>query len=81
MFYFSIFLFLVNFISGSFFFIFMYYYNIFIILVVLGLGAVMFLLLEAFYIKTFLAVSSILNSLMIFLSMASPHVLNLTFFL
>ena len=78
-FYFSIFLFFISFISNNFFFIFNYYFNIFILIVIVGLFLVIFLLLEAFYIKTFLAVSSILNSLMIFLSMSASHIEYLTF--
>jgi hypothetical protein len=80
-FYFSIFLFFINFMSGSFFYIFNYYYNIFILLVIIGLILVLFLLLEAFYLKTFLAISSIINSLMIFLAMSSVHVINFPFIL
>jgi len=78
-FYFSIFLFFISFISSNFFFIFNYYFNIFIIIVIVGLFLVIFLLLEAFYVKTFLAVSSILNSLMIFLSMSASHIEYLVF--
>jgi hypothetical protein len=80
-FYFSLFLFFINFISSSFFFIFNYYFNIFGIITFMGLFLVLFLVLEAFYIKTFLAVSSILNSLMIFLAMSASHVDYVNFFL
>ena len=80
-FYFFLFLFFINFISSSFFFIFNYYFNIFGLLTLLGLFIVLFLVLEAFYVKTFLAVSSILNSLMIFLSMSASHVFHINFFL
>ena len=73
-FYFSLFLFFINFITNNFHFIFYFFHNIFIVLVILGLFMVLFLVLEAFYLKTFLAISSILNSLMLFLAMSSSHV-------
>jgi hypothetical protein len=65
-FYFSLFLFFINFITNNFHFIFYFFHNIFILLVIVGLFMVLFLVLEAFYLKTFLAISSILNSLMLF---------------
>ena len=80
-FYFTLFLFFINFMSSSFFFVFNYYFNIFGLITLVGLFLVLFLVLEAFYIKTFLAVSSILNSLMIFLSMSASHALCVNFFL
>jgi len=76
-FYFSLFLFFINFITNNFHFIFYFFHNIFILLVIVGLFMVLFLVLEAFYLKTFLAISSILNSLMLFLAMSSSHVSDL----
>jgi hypothetical protein len=75
-FYFFIFLFFMKFISLNFHFIFFYYHGVFIGLVVAGLLVVMMLMLESFYLKVFFAVSSILNSLIIFLAMSSPHILS-----
>lgn len=73
-FYFFIFLYFINFITLNFYFIFFFYHNIFLLMTTAGLLIVMFLMLEAFYLKTFFAVSSILNSLIIFLAMSSSHV-------
>lgn len=73
-FYFFIFLFFINFITLNFYFMFFFYHNIFLLITVAGLIMVMFLMIEAFYLKTFFAISSILNSLIIFLAMSSSHV-------
>jgi len=47
----------------------------------LGLFSLFFILCETFFIKTFLAVSSILNSLLVLLCISSPHIIDLLFFL
>lgn len=41
----------------------------------------LFILCETFYIKTFLAISSILNALLVFIAMVSTHISDVVFFL
>jgi len=61
----------------------LFYFNIFVNLIMLGLGSVLllFILCETYYIKAFLAMSSILNTMLIFLSMSSYCVIDTVFVL
>ena len=60
----------------------LFYFNIItnLILLVLGLLMLFFLLLESFYVKAFLAISSIINTVFIFLAMSSFNIIDLTLF-
>ena len=50
-------------------------------LLMVGMVSIIFLLFESYYIKAFLALSSILNTLLLFLGMTSFHVVDLMFIL
>ena len=80
-FYFSIFLFFIYFLLVYLNEIF--YFNLFIntILLVLGILFLVFILCESYYIKAFLAMSSILNTLFVFLAMSSFCVVDFVFIL
>ena len=80
-FYFSLFLFFIYF-----FIIYLnelFYFNIFInlILLVIGILFLVFIICESYYLKAFLAMSSILNTLLIFLAMSSFCVVDHVFLL
>lgn len=72
-FYFHIFLFLILFLTTYMHSIFYYYFILNLLIIGLGLLGLFFILCEAFYLKTFIAVSSILNSLFVFLSITTYH--------
>lgn len=78
-FYFFIFLFIINFLTV--YLVELYYYFIIVNLLFIFFGLIMLLsiLCETFYLKSFLAMSSILNSLIVLLAVSSKHteVLNL----
>lgn len=78
-FYFNLFLFLLLFLTTYMHSIFYYYFVLNLFIVSLGLISLFFILCEAFYLKTFFAVSSILNSLFVFLSISSTHTLDFFF--
>jgi len=61
----------------------LFYFNIFINLVMLTTGLIflVFIICESYYIKSFLAMSSILNTLLVFLSMSSSSIIDYTFLL
>lgn len=61
----------------------LFYFNMFVnvLLLVLGLIILIFLVCESFYIKAFLAMSSILNTLLVFLTMNSYSLVEYSFLL
>ena len=61
----------------------LFYFNIFVnsTLLILGLTMLVFIICESFYIKAFLAMSSILNTLFVFLALNSYSVVDYLFFL
>lgn len=72
-FYYFLFLFLIQFLS-SYCHEFFYFFSLAsLLLIFLGLFTLIFILCETFFIKTFLAVSSILNSLLVLLCISSTH--------
>ena len=72
-FYYFLFLFLIQFLS-SYCHEFFYFFSIVsLLLIFLGLFTLIFILCETFFIKTFLAVSSILNSLLVLLCISASH--------
>lgn len=80
-FYFFLFLFFINFLSIYLHSIFYFYSFIILFFVLIGLFFLFFILCESFYLKIFFAVSSILNSLLVMLSLLSIHNLDFLFFL
>lgn len=78
-FYFFLFLFFINFLSIYLHSIFYFYSFIILFFVILGLFFLFLILCESFYLKIFFAISSILNSLLVMLSLLSIH--NSDFFL
>jgi hypothetical protein len=58
-----------------------FYFNIFVNLVLVSIGLVLttFILLESYYLKAFFAMSSILNTLLIFLSLSSLNSIDFIF--
>lgn len=80
-FYFLIFLFFINFMLTYLHELFFYYSFVVLLFIVLGLLTLFFILCESFFIKTFFAVSSILNSLLVILAMTAVHNLDITFFI
>lgn len=72
-FYFAFFLFVINLLNSYFSEIFYFYSIIMTTLVVLGLITLLFIICESYYLKIFLAISSILNSLFVFLALTSLH--------
>ena len=80
-FYFFLFLFLIIFLTNYMHSLFYYYFLINLLFVALGLFNLFFILCESFYIKTFFAISSILNSLFVMLAIVSNHNIDYLFFL
>lgn len=80
-FYFFLFLFFINFLSVYLYSIFYFYSFIMLFFVIVGLFLLFFILCESFYLKIFFAISSILNSLLVMLSLLSIHSLDFFFFL
>ncbi len=80
-FYFFLFLFFINFLLTYFNEIFYYYSFVIVIFVSIGLFCLLFLLCESFFLKTFFAISSILNSLLILLSLSSLHNIDIFFYI
>lgn len=80
-FYFYLFLFLVLFLTTYMHALFYYYTLVTLLLVFAGLLNMLVILLESFYIKTFFALSSILNSLLVLLSLIAPHSIGACFFI
>jgi hypothetical protein len=79
-FYFLLFLFFINFFLVYLHELFFYYSFVTLIFVILGLITLLFILCESFFIKTFFAVSSILNSLLVILAMSTTHGVDVVFF-
>ena len=61
--------------------IFYFFLNINVLLLIIGFVVLLFTLCEAYYIKSFLALSSILNTLFVFLTISSNNVYDFFFFL
>ena len=80
-FYFFLFLFLIVFLTNYTHTLFYYYFLINLLFIALGLFNLFFILCESFYIKTFFAISSILNSLFVMLAIVSNHNIDFFFFM
>ena len=80
-FYFNIFLFFIYFLLV--YLNELFYFNIFVNLILLCMGLVLllFIICESYYVKAFLAMSSILNTMFIFLAMSSFCIVDTVFLL
>ena len=81
MFYFVLFIFVIHFISSYMFYFTSTYSYVLFLLMLTGIMVLISILFESFFIKSFLAVSSILNSLLVFLALSSVHLDSMIFFL
>ena len=81
LFYFVLFLFFIHFISSYMFYLTSTYSYVFFLLMLIGILVLLSILFESFFIKSFLAVSSILNSLLVFLALSTTHSDSLLFFM
>ena len=80
-FYFHFYLFIINFLVIYLAEIFYFYLAVFWLFILLGLITLIIIISESYYLKVFLAISSILNSLLVFLALTSPHVMDTLFYL
>lgn len=72
-FYFYFFIFIIHLLSVYFSEIYYYYVFIMLVFVILSVVFLIMVLCESYYIKIFLAMSSILNSVLVFIGMSSVH--------
>lgn len=80
-FYFFIFLFFIHLITSYLSVLFFCFAWVNLLFVVLGLGLITLVLLESLYVKTFIALSSILNSLLVLMSLAASHTIQMSFWM
>lgn len=80
-FYFFIFLFFIYFLTSYFSSIFYFYALVTLLFISAGLLTLLFILSEAFFIKVFFAISSLLNSLLVLLALLSFHPVSFVFYL
>ena len=81
LFYFILFLFFIHFISSYMFYLTSTYSYVLFMLMLIGILVLLSILFESFFIKSFLAVSSILNSLLVFLALSTTHSESLLLFM
>jgi len=72
-FYFFLFLFIIHLLTSYFSEIFYFYSLVTVIFLITGLVTLLFIVCESYYLKAFLAVSSILNSLFVILALSATH--------
>ena len=80
-FYFFLFLFLIQLLTSYFSTVFYFYSYIMTIFILIGLVTLLFIICDSYYIKAFLAVSSILNSLFVLMAMSVTHTVSTTLWL
>lgn len=80
-FYFLFFLFTIHLLNSYFADIFYFYSSVMILLTLTGLLTLLFIICDSYYLKIFLAISSILNSLFVFLSLSAIHQTSLIFWM
>lgn len=80
-FYFFIFLFIISFLSIYLSELFYYFILVNLLFILGGLLMLLSILCETYYLKSFLAMSSILNSLIVFLALSSSHITIINFWL
>lgn len=76
-FYFVLFLFVIHLLTTYFSEIFYFYTYVTVLFLLLGLVMLLFIICESYYLKAFLAMSSILNSLFVILALSSTHTVDL----
>ena len=72
-FYFFLFIFIIHLLTSYFSEVFYFYSYVTTILLLLGLATLLFIVCDSYYLKSFLAISSILNSLFVFIALSSVH--------
>lgn len=80
-FYFFIFLFFIYFLTSYFSSLFYFYALVTLLFISAGLVTLLFILSEAFFLKVFFAISSLLNSLLVLLALLSFHPVSFIFYL
>jgi hypothetical protein len=80
-FYFYFFLFVIHLLTTYFSEIYYYYLFILSIIILISISFLIMILCESYYIKIFLAMSSILNSVLVFIGLSSLHILDFVLFL
>jgi hypothetical protein len=80
-FYFFLFLFIVHLLTSYFAEVFYYYTLVGAVLTMTGLFTLLMIVCETYYIKAFLAISSILNSLFVVLALSTSHCVDVTLWL
>ena len=78
-FYFFLFLFIINILTSYFSEIFYYYTFVITLFVLISIVTLFAILCESLYLKVFLAISSILNSVLVFLALMSTHNIDYAF--
>ncbi len=78
-FYFHFYLFIINFLVVYLSEIFYFYLAVFWLFILSGLVMLIMVICESYYLKVFLAISSILNSILVFLTLTSPHFIDTLF--
>ena len=80
-FYFFLFLFLIQLLTSYFSTVFYFYSYVTTIFVLIGLVTLLFIICDSYYIKAFLAISSILNSIFVLMAMSATHTVATTLWL
>ena len=80
-FYFFLFLFLIQLLTSYFSTVFYFYSYITIVFILIGLVTLLFIICDSYYIKAFLAISSILNSIFVLMAMSVTHTVSTTLWL
>lgn len=80
-FYFFLFLFIIHLLTSYFSEIFYFYSMVTVVFVSIGLITLLFIICESYYLKAFLAISSILNSLFVILALSTTHTVDILFWM
>ena len=80
-FYFFLFLFIIHLLTSYFSEVFYYYSLVTVMFTVVGLFTLLMIVCESYYIKAFLAISSILNSLFVILALSTSHITDVVLWL
>jgi len=80
-FYFFLFLFIIHLLTSYFTEVFYFYSLVTFLFLFIGLFMLLFIICESYYLKAFLAISSILNSLFVILALSTTHSVDLVFWM
>lgn len=80
-FYFFLFIFIIHLLTSYFSEVFYFYSYVTTLFLLLGLITLLFIVCDSYYFKSFLAISSILNSLFVFIALSSIHNTTMVFWL